>query len=284
MHFLRRLFGGERSEAPVAQPSPRSPNACPHCGFIFRPPPLRKKKCPECGEAVFVRTRRLLLTEAESEDFDKQPKLEGRSQNIRPRSVVLFASRALVHSRRLFLFDYVNARLPGGMQYVGVELYVGLWLAVSAIMLFVIPFDAPQWLFVVAVVFALYRLSDVYSTQLRIVLVDIDDPAQPGVLSLSRNIILTIANFLELLLVFAWCFRTIERLSESYAFEPELTSSLDSLLLSVSIATTSGFTDNDPIGQAAKIASIAEVLLAAVLLAVVLSIFLSSKGAIKERQ
>ncbi len=95
MSFLKRLFGGERSEVPQPQPSPsRGPAACPYCGTIIDPPPAKSRKCPACGEPIVVRTRRtdrakLLLTATQGKEFDKQRKLEAqrndgirRSQNI----------------------------------------------------------------------------------------------------------------------------------------------------------------------------------------------------------
>lgn len=95
MSFLRRLFGASRAEVPRAEPSrPSSPAACPYCGTVIDPAPARSRKCPACRESIVVRTRRsdgakLLLTEAEGKQFDRQRELDAarndgirRSQNI----------------------------------------------------------------------------------------------------------------------------------------------------------------------------------------------------------
>jgi len=181
-----------------------------------------------------------------------------------------------------FPYDHLQRRLPETIRYTSVEIYVTTWFALSVTLLGAIPFGAPQWLFAVALGLGLYRLLDIYRTQLRVVLVDVEDPFYRGVGSLTRNLILTLVNFLELLVISALTFRAMERLTDGGAFSPTLTSKLDALLYSVSIGTTSGFADIQAVQGLAKAATIGEVLLAIVLLAVVLNLFLSSRRPIRE--
>lgn len=200
------------------------------------------------------------------------------------KSLVLFATRAvLVKAGWLFPVDRLVVRLPYHLQHVGVDTYVLGAFALTLVALFAIPFSAPEWAFRVVVGVALYRLVDIYRTQLRITLVDVDTE-EPGyqVLSLTRSLVLTLVNFLELIVIFALFFRAMERLIDTEAFAPALTSRLDAALYSVSTATTSGFADIHAVDRLAKAATIAEVLLAIVLLAVVLNLFLSSRGRIRQ--
>jgi|GEM_PF-5753884 len=204
------------------------------------------------------------------------------AMSTEPKSLVLVITRAvLINVGWLFPIDRLISRLPKHLRHAAVEVYVLVGFAVMLVLLFAIPFGAPEWVFHAAVGVALYRLLDIYRTQLRITLVDTEEPGY-HVLSLTRNLVLTLVNFLELIVIFALSFRAIERLTDAEAFSPALASKFDAVLYSVSAATTSGFADMHAVHRLAKVATVGEVLLAVVLLAVVLNLFLSSRVPIRQ--
>ena len=66
-----------RVSFPSMRPSPLPPitlssPACPYCGVIQEPPPMRRRKCRDCGQIIHVRTdreerKKYLLTAEEAE-------------------------------------------------------------------------------------------------------------------------------------------------------------------------------------------------------------------------
>jgi hypothetical protein len=145
------------------------------------------------------------------------------------------------------------------------------------------PFGAPAWIFYLFMAVGIYRLVDIYSYQLRLVLVEAWQTAYPGIDSARRRILLAVINFGELIIIFAIIFRTIERAVGAAAFEPILGGKSQAIALAVSTATGGGIFSSVPVAVASRAAMIVEVLLAVTLLLIVLSLILRAVLTIRGR-
>ncbi len=203
-------------------------------------------------------------------------------QSALDRSLILRVTECVLkRSRSFFIYERLMAKVPENWNTTIGECYVLAHLVGFAAFFGAIPLGAPAWIFGLLAVLGIYRLLDIYSFQLKVVLVDAWKKDYRGLQSPRRNIILSFVNFLELIVIFAFVMRTIERWMDSPAFDPELTAKSDAFVLSVSTATAAGFAPAKALALPAEFAMIIEILLALILLAVVIALFLAATPTIR---
>ncbi len=198
-------------------------------------------------------------------------------QSALERSLVLRAAEfGLNKIRLLFPYERLILILPEDKRTSGGEVYVLAHIAAFGMFFAASPFGAPAWIFYLFTALGIYRLVDIYSFQLRVVLVEVWQEVYQGIESARRSIILTLTNFVELMIIFAIIFRTVERAVDAAAFEPVLGGKSEAIALAVSTATAAGFSAASPVVVVSRAAMIMEVLLAVLLLLIVLALFLQA--------